>query len=130
METRHKFISLIFLSLFVYSHWCQIYMKPLVHTHMLSNPVSPLVRSTWSLNRTSESGWPESSSGGNDNSPSGVVDKGMPTLDTQWAASSQANVTGSYGLDIKPFEPGKPWLVRTADCVCACACVVLLDTDR
>lgn len=36
-------------------------------------------------------------------------------MDTQWAASSQPNVSGSYGLDIKPFEPGKPWLMKNIE---------------
>lgn len=39
------------------------------------------------------------------------VEKVVPNMDSRWVASSQANASGSYGLDIKPFEPGKPWMV-------------------
>ncbi|KAK3864155.1 hypothetical protein Pcinc_030143 [Petrolisthes cinctipes] len=92
---------------------------PQSHSSPNLTPILPTSTSTWSLNRTSESGWPESSSGGgggNDNSPV-VVDKGgVPSMDSQWAvASSQANVSGSYGLDIKPFEPGKPWMMKNIE---------------
>nr|XP_053632676.1 protein Gawky-like isoform X3 [Cherax quadricarinatus] len=84
--------------------------KPAMPQSHSSPNLTPLLgpsNSTWSLNRTSETGWPESSSGGNDNT---TGDKGVPNMDSQWAASSQTNASGSYGLDIKPFEPGKPWM--------------------
>ena len=69
-----------------------------------------IIFSTWSLNRTAETGWPESNSDVS-NSPVGV-EKGVQNMDSQWAAaaSSQGSTSGSYGLDIKPFEPGKPWM--------------------
>uniref|UniRef100_A0A0P4WB21 RRM domain-containing protein n=1 Tax=Scylla olivacea TaxID=85551 RepID=A0A0P4WB21_SCYOL len=93
--------------------------KPTMPQSHPSPNLTPLLgssSSTWSLNRTSESGWPENNTVASDNSPSGVVDKGVPNMDTsQWAASSQANVSGSYGLDIKPFEPGKPWLMKNIE---------------
>ncbi|KAG0713063.1 Protein Gawky [Chionoecetes opilio] len=96
--------------------------KPSMPQSHPSPNLTPLLgssSSTWSLNRTSEGGWPESSGVGQDASPSGGVDKGgvgVPNMDSQWAAaSSQANVSGSYGLDIKPFEPGKPWLMKNIE---------------
>ncbi|XP_069940702.1 protein Gawky isoform X4 [Cherax quadricarinatus] len=89
--------------------------KPAMPQSHSSPNLTPLLgpsNSTWSLNRTSETGWPESSSGGNDNT---TGDKGVPNMDSQWAASSQTNASGSYGLDIKPFEPGKPWMMKNIE---------------
>lgn len=70
-----------------------------------------LSTSAWSLNnKPSESGWPDSTTGVEVNTPPSVVDKGsLSTLESPWG-TSQAGA-GSYGLDIKPFEPGKQWMV-------------------
>ncbi|XP_063595618.1 protein Gawky-like isoform X4 [Penaeus indicus] len=93
--------------------------KPSMPQSQSSPNLTPLLgpsNSTWSLNRTSESGWPESSSGGSvDVANNPGVEKVVPNMDSRWVASSQANASGSYGLDIKPFEPGKPWMMKNIE---------------
>ncbi|KAB7494887.1 Trinucleotide repeat-containing 6C protein [Armadillidium nasatum] len=71
----------------------------------------------WSLsNRPAESGWPDSNTGIDGSSPPSVgVEKGsLGVLDSPWGSSSQTGA-GSYGLDIKPFEPGKQWMVKNIE---------------
>lgn len=100
--------------------------KPAMPPSQSPNPpnLTPLLpgssNSTWSLNRQSEGGWPESNSGnGNGGNADGVkpnVDNIGNPMDSNWPPSSQQNVAGgSYGLDIKPFEPGKPWMMKNIE---------------
>lgn len=87
-------------------------------THSSSPNITPLLgtsSSTWSLNRPSETGWPESSSADVSNSPVGV-EKGVQNMDSsQWGTAAQGSTTASCGLDIKPFEPGKPWMMKNIE---------------
>lgn len=69
------------------------------------------IYSAWSANtRPSESGWPDSASSGPEGSSVSVSGDKTAHIgsDSAWPAQTGA---GSYGLDIKPFEPGKPWMV-------------------